>query len=140
MEKTSWVLAAILLVVGLGVGYMFGQGASTEVVEEDTGNASMIGAHTMPDGSVMENESMSMAEMMEAMNAELEGKTGDAFDQAFLAEMIVHHQGAVEMAELAVKHAKHEEIQDLAQVIITAQNAEIADMQAWQEEWYGEDR
>jgi len=78
---------------------------------------------------------MSMSEMMSSMNAELEGKTGDAFDQAFLAEMIVHHQGAVEMAELALTNAKHQEIKDLANAIISAQNTEIAQMMEWQKSW-----
>jgi uncharacterized protein (DUF305 family) len=51
--------------------------------------------------------------------------------------MIVHHQGAVVMAQEALKNAKHQEIKDLAQNIITAQNKEIAEMQAWQVAWYG---
>jgi uncharacterized protein (DUF305 family) len=97
--------------------------------------------HMMPDGSMMSNGggmSMSMSEMMDSMNAELKGKTGDAFDQAFLSEMIVHHQGAVGMAEAALTNAKHPEIKQLAQEIITAQNKEIAEMQQWQKNWYNQ--
>ncbi len=93
--------------------------------------------HSMPDGSSMVDEEMSMEDMMHSMNAELMGKTGDAFDQAFLSEMIVHHEGAVEMAELALENAEHEEIKNLAKAIIAAQNTEIADMKEWQETWYG---
>lgn len=75
--------------------------------------------------------------MMTSMNADLEGKKGDDFDKAFLAEMIVHHQGAVQMAEQALTNAKHEEIRNLAFGIISAQNKEIGEMQAWQKSWYG---
>jgi uncharacterized protein (DUF305 family) len=75
--------------------------------------------------------------MMASMNAALAGKTGDAFDQAFLSEMIVHHEGAVEMARLALTNAKHQEIKDLATAIIAAQNKEIDQMKAWQTAWYG---
>jgi uncharacterized protein (DUF305 family) len=78
-----------------------------------------------------------MSDMMTSMNAELKGKTGDEFDRAFLAEMIVHHQGAVEMARLALTNAQHKEIKDLANAIIAAQNKEIAEMNAWQKAWYG---
>lgn len=93
----------------------------------------------MPNGQMMGNgASMSMADMMTSMNAELEGKTGDLFDQAFLAEMIVHHQGAVEMAELALTNAKHQELKDLATGIISAQNKEIAEMKLWQTDWYNQ--
>jgi len=76
--------------------------------------------------------------MMMSMNAELEGKTGDAFDQAFLSEMIIHHEGAVEMAELALTNAKHQEIKDLANAIIGAQNEEISQMKGWQKAWYNQ--
>ena len=79
---------------------------------------------------------MSMNHEMTSMTQGLEGKTGDAFDQAFLSEMIVHHQGAVVMAEAALRDANHQEIKDLAQGIITAQNSEIQKMQEWQTAWY----
>jgi uncharacterized protein (DUF305 family) len=137
MEKSSWVIGVLLLAVGLGLGYTFGQSKSPEVVVEESNSQTSSGMHVMPDGSVMGGESMSMEDMMEDMAAALEGKTGDDFDQAFLAEMIVHHEGAVEMAELALEHAEHQEIKDLAEAIIEAQNKEIADMKEWQESWYG---
>lgn len=91
------------------------------------------GAHMMPDGTMMSDMQM----MMHDMNAALVGKTGDAFDEAFLREMIVHHEGAVQMAELALTSAKHQEIKDLAKAIISAQNTEIGQMNAWQSAWYG---
>lgn len=92
----------------------------------------------MPDGSFMYNDEqmMDMTSMMASMNAELAGKTGDDFDEAFISEMIIHHQGAVEMAELALTNAKHQEIKDLANAIISAQNQEIQDMQSWKDAWY----
>ena len=54
---------------------------------------------------------------------------------AFLLEMIVHHQGAVDMAKQAQKQAKHQEIIDLSQKIIDAQNSEIEMMKSWQKSW-----
>ncbi len=93
--------------------------------------------HMMPDGSMMSNSGMNMTSMMADMNATLKGKTGDEFDKAFLSEMIVHHQGAIDMAELALTSAKHQEVKDLASAIIKAQTSEIAQMKAWQNSWYG---
>jgi uncharacterized protein (DUF305 family) len=81
---------------------------------------------------------MSMSDMMTSMNAALQGKTGDAFDKEFLSEMIVHHEGAVAMAELALKNAKHQEIKDLSSGIIAAQNKEIGEMKAWGKSWYNQ--
>ena len=71
------------------------------------------------------------------MTGSLAGKTGDEFDAAFLSEMTFHHQGAVEMAQLALQNAKHPEIRAMAQNIIGAQTTEIQQMQNWQTSWYG---
>lgn len=95
------------------------------------------GMHMMPSGEEMEDGSMAMHGAMNSMMAGLSGKTGDAFDQAFLAEMIVHHEGAVEMAEAALRDAKHAELKQMAEAIIAAQTGEIAQMKEWQKSWYG---
>ena len=80
------------------------------------------------------NTSMSTMSM-DDMTADLKGKTGDEFDKAFIASMIVHHEGAVEMAKLSAENAKHDEIKTLSENIITAQEKEIAEMKQWQADW-----
>ena len=67
--------------------------------------------------------------MMQAMNAP--AYTGDA-DKDFVAHMIPHHQGAVEMAQVELKYGKDPELKRLARNIIKAQHDEIAFMQRWQ--------
>jgi uncharacterized protein (DUF305 family) len=52
-------------------------------------------------------------------------------DVAFMQGMLAHHQGAVEMSEVALKYAKDEQARDLATRIIAAQKGEIAEMEAW---------
>lgn len=59
--------------------------------------------------------------------------TGDA-DVDFLAGMVPHHQGAVEMAQVVLKHGKDERVKKLAADIIAAQEREIALMKGWLEE------
>jgi uncharacterized protein (DUF305 family) len=50
--------------------------------------------------------------------------------------MTHHHQGAVDMAKIAVQKAQHPELKAFAQKIIVDQNREIAEMKNWREKWY----
>ncbi|MES2224855.1 MAG: DUF305 domain-containing protein [Patescibacteria group bacterium] len=126
MNTKTLLIALGTLVVGFGIGYGV------------WGHAAMPARHMMPDGSMMDANggTVDMSSMMHDMNAALEGKNGDAFDREFLAQMIVHHEGAVAMAELSAAQAKHQEIKDLSNGIIAAQQKEIAMMKAWQSAWY----
>jgi uncharacterized protein (DUF305 family) len=72
---------------------------------------------------------------MTAMVSSLQSKTGDAYDAEFIDQMIMHHQGAIDMAELSAKQANHKEIKELSEAIITAQEKEIANMKQWQKSW-----
>jgi uncharacterized protein (DUF305 family) len=72
---------------------------------------------------------------MSQVSAELQNKEGDAFDEAFINGMIEHHEGAIEMAEMASDRAEHQEIKQLSEDIIEAQEAEIAEMEQWREQW-----
>lgn len=89
----------------------------------------------MQDGTMMHS---GMGTAMDDMMAGLNGKVGDEFDKAFLAEMIMHHQGAVEMAKAALQNAKHQEIKDMANAIISAQTSEINQMKMWGKSWYSQ--
>ncbi len=61
--------------------------------------------------------------------------TGEQYEKLFLADMIPHHQGAIDMANLALTNAKHQEIKDLATNIIASQTKELGDMTTWQVAW-----
>ncbi len=133
MENKNNVTAIVIVgIVGIFIGWLiWGHTApQQQAIQTNSGTA-----HMMPDGTMMGGNT-SMASMMTSMNAGLQGKTGDAFDQEFLAEMIVHHQGAIDMAKLALINAKHQEIKDLATAIIAAQTKEIGEMKQWQKAWY----
>lgn len=61
--------------------------------------------------------------------------TGDDYDRRFIANMIAHHQGAIDMAKLAQSNAKHQELKDMAEDIILDQTKEISGMEDWQKQW-----
>lgn len=56
-------------------------------------------------------------------------------DTKFAQMMIVHHQGAIEMADLAVDKAASDEVRALAERISAAQGPEIDEMTSWLEAW-----
>ncbi|HEX6291645.1 MAG TPA: DUF305 domain-containing protein [Herpetosiphonaceae bacterium] len=67
---------------------------------------------------------------------EISADTSKPFDLRFIEAMISHHQGAIDMAKEAQTRAEHAEIKQLAAEIIKAQEAEIAQMKSWQQQWF----
>ena len=60
-------------------------------------------------------------------------------DKHFIEQMIPHHEGAVDMAKLALVKSKRPEIKTLATGIIADQTKEINDMSNWYKDWFGRD-
>jgi uncharacterized protein (DUF305 family) len=103
MEKNTVAVGFIMLVVGVGLGFLF------------TGGDARSNGHMMGDGSSMRQN----------------------IDQHFIVQMIPHHEGAIEMAEIALEKSERAEIIALAHGIIEAQTREINDMTGWYEAWFG---
>lgn len=126
MEKNQKV---VFLITGLVVGIFAGYFISGNDFQS---NSNM---HRMPDGTMMHNDhktgSANMDEMMHSMTASLEGKTGADFDKEFLEQMIIHHEGAVEMAQMVLSQSSSAQLKIFAQSIISVQSSEIAMMQNW---------
>ena len=61
--------------------------------------------------------------------AKLGQATGAEFDRMWMEMMIKHHQGAIEMSKTHIEKGSNAESKKLAQDIITAQQAEITEMQ-----------
>ncbi|MCI0156526.1 DUF305 domain-containing protein [Leifsonia shinshuensis] len=56
-------------------------------------------------------------------------------DVTFAQMMIVHHEGAIEMADLAPTRATSTQVKDLATKIKAAQQPEIEQMKSWLKSW-----
>lgn len=83
------------------------------------------------DANTLSQEAPFLAEntaAMDKMMADMDVKpTGDV-DADFVAMMIPHHQGAIDMALAVLRHGKNEQIRRIAQEIIVEQQQEIAAM------------
>lgn len=106
------------------------KGAQDPEVELMTGWLTAAGepvALDESDGDGMSSmEGMMTAEQMDSMAA----MTGTDFDQMWLEMMIAHHQGAIAQSQTVKANGSNTDVLALADQIITAQQAEIAEMQA----------
>ncbi|MFC7398970.1 DUF305 domain-containing protein [Chelatococcus sp. GCM10030263] len=72
----------------------------------------------------LKENAAAMDKMMADMDA---APTGDV-DKDFVAMMVPHHQGAIDMAKAVLRYGKNEQLRRLAQEIIVTQQQEIAAM------------
>jgi uncharacterized protein (DUF305 family) len=78
----------------------------------------------------MDHGSMGMAKQMVMEN-------GKYSDKAFIDAMVPHHQGAIAMAQIALKNAEHEEIKELSRNIVSTQQSEIDELKSIKQEEFG---
>src|SRR3954464_11623758 len=74
--------------------------------------------------SFQKENDAAMAKMMAAMAVT---PSGDV-DKDFVAMMVPHHQGAIEMAQAELKYGHNEQLRRLAQEIVVTQQQEITVM------------
>ena len=73
----------------------------------------------------------------QAMMGGMQGKTGLELDKEYTKAMIMHHQGAIEMAKKIQSISKRPEILKLADDIISSQTAERTTLMNWVMNKYG---
>jgi uncharacterized protein (DUF305 family) len=87
------------------------------------------------DHSQMGHGSMAMGTKGMARQMVLEN--GKYSNRRFIDAMAPHHQGAIEMAKVALQNAKHEEIKELSHNIISSQQAEIEELKSIKKDEFG---
>lgn len=107
------------------------KGAQDPEIETMSGWLTSWGEEVPEDMSGMEGHDMS-SDMPGMMSSEdmgkLEKASGAEFDTMFLQMMVEHHEGAVEMAKAEKADGKYGPATKLADDVITAQTAEIEQM------------
>src|SRR4029078_12350022 len=79
-------------------------------------------AATSEESAFLAENEAAVSKMMSAMEAK---PTGD-IDRDFVAMMVPHHQGAIDMAVLQLRYGKNEQLRRIAQEIIVSPMQEIA--------------
>src|SRR6266498_3087076 len=127
------VLSALVLAI---LGPSLWPGAFWSSSSSGTIGSSMMSGGTMGPG-MMSGGTISGMMGNGMMGSVGRGDPSQPFDQRFLNQMLLHHQGAVMSAQMMIADSARPELRDLAQRIITAQQREIAQMQQWRSDWYG---
>ncbi len=117
MQKFSLIGFAVLLLVS----------TSAAAGHHDTHGHHAHGAEVGVKSDAVSAYSAANDKMHRDMAIEYSGNA----DVDFVRGMIPHHQGAIDMAEVVLKHGTNPEIRRLAEAIIKAQKEEIAQMQSW---------
>ena len=123
LTRQSVTLTVVPLAVMCAVGTIFlasAQPLSTVDPEICATPISDVGA----EASFLAENVAAMKKMMDDMAVK---PTGDV-DADFVAMMVPHHQGAIDMALAVLRHGRNPQIKRLAQEIIVTQQQEIAVM------------
>ena len=132
MNTITKTIIAAGLVAGLASGAYAQSTHGEHGAPSGTAPAAMPGM--MPNMAPKETDAASTKDFKEADMRMMKNMdrpfTGDP-DVDFRVHMIPHHQGAVDMAKVALKHAKDPETKKMAETIIKDQEREVGEMQAW---------
>lgn len=110
-------------------------GGAASILPDICKSAGEASVEPMASGHEMDQAHTDLMAGMDAMNRDMmTGAMAEDIDVAFVCGMIPHHQGAISMAKAELLHGDDEWAREMAQKVIDAQEAEIADMLAWLEE------
>ena len=133
----AWLLTLLLAVAfllaacgGAGGGQQGSGSGSEQGTDKKTGGGMAGMNHGQMGHGSMGMGSGGMARQMVMEN-------GKYSDERFIDAMVPHHQGAIAMAEVALKNAEHEEIKQLSRNIVSTQQAEIEELKALKKEEFG---
>jgi DUF305 family protein family protein len=121
--RYSVMLAAVALATGIATGgalFVSARGVSQSMPDLCPANSSEV----TEESPFLAENGAAMTKMMNGMDVT---PTGDV-DADFVAMMVPHHQGAIEMAIAVLRYGHNAQIKRLAQEIIVTQQQEIAVM------------
>jgi uncharacterized protein (DUF305 family) len=122
IQKTSSYrlpLALAAVVLSICAGFAHAQGDPVNMADKTSGSMSGHGSEAL-------RQSM-MSGMKQMQDMKVSGDT----DKDFAMMMKMHHQQALDMAQVELEHGKSPEMKAMAKKIIAAQKKEIAEFDQW---------
>lgn len=105
---------------GASLGFALFLAAGPQTAQIPHGSQGM----SVSESSFLAENAAAMQKMMQAMSI----KPGGDVDKDFVAMMVPHHQGAIDMAVAVLRYGHNEKIRRIAQEIIVTQQQEIVAM------------
>ena len=131
---TSFGLLTLLFAVALALASCAGAGSSSA----QQGSSEQDGGEESGDDmQSMDHSNMDMGSEGMMAASEMLMENGEYSDERFIDAMVPHHQGAIDMAEVALENAEHLELLQLAENVISTQQAEIEQLRLIKEQEFG---
>jgi uncharacterized protein (DUF305 family) len=128
--KTRDALFALALVAALPVSSALAQKAPDPAHQHHTGPASPV--QGIPKAGAPTTEAAKAYEAAaQKMHKDMSSEYTNDVDVDFVRGMIPHHQGAIDQAEILLKHSTNPRLRRLAGGIIASQRREIRFMEKW---------
>ena len=137
-KLTVLVVGMGTLLLGLIIGFSLGDQSKALVIQDSSLVETNESEHVEKEVDEVVSSDGVMQHMMDEMNRTLKGRSGVEFEESFLRGMIVHHLGAIDMAEELLNQTDRPELVTLANEIISTQTEEVETMKGWLEEWFKE--
>jgi uncharacterized protein (DUF305 family) len=140
-QAIEWLAIASLAVTSLACTTTQPNGASSAgQIADRTNVETRQSPNPVASGAVdhgQNHEPMNHGQTQGAVGHQVDLGPADAdYDLRFIDAMIPHHEGAVSMAKEVLQKSQRAELKQLAQAMITAQQAEIDQMKQWRQTWY----
>ncbi|MEO7223437.1 MAG: DUF305 domain-containing protein [Devosia sp.] len=123
--------AALVLLTGMSAATGQESGLPEACLSPQMGHEMDMPNEQMPMATMDEGHQAMMAGM-DRMQSDMDiGMQAQDIDVAFICGMIPHHQGAIDMAKAELEYGDDPWAREMAQKVIDAQEAEIAEMKEW---------